>query len=71
MVSEFLRDAAVFVLVFALLDKVVGKGHALWWNVAVTAIIVAISAGLLFWGIRVEEGQAPAPAEEVGEEDDQ
>jgi len=74
MLSEFLREAAVLVLVFALLDKVVGRGHGLGWNVGVTALIIVISAALFWWGMTVEERQAIIPApeqeEEVEDEDD-
>lgn len=54
MIGEFLRDAAVLVLVFALLDRVISPtGVSVGW-----AIGVALVSGLLlFLGILVERGR--------------
>jgi hypothetical protein len=56
--SEFLRDAGVLVLVFAMLDKVVVRPWRGWsWTVGVTLLIFGVS-GLLYWmGVRLEEIQ--------------
>jgi len=69
--SEFLRDAGVLVLVFALLDKVVVRPwRGVWWTVGVTLLILGVS-GLLYWlGVRLEENQDRQPediAQEEGE----
>ena len=68
MASEFLRDAAVLLLVFAMLDKVVVRGHSIWWTIGVTSLILAISAVLYRLGVRMEEMQLPI--EETEEDDD-
>ncbi len=51
MVGEYLREAAVLVAVFAILDKLV-QGHVvtLWWSVSA----IAISLALLVVGIVIE-----------------
>jgi len=69
--SEFLRDAGVLVLVFALLDKVVVRPwRGVWWTVGVTLLIFAVSALLFVLGVRLEERHGHAPAEEVEGDDD-
>lgn len=51
MVGEYLREAAVLVAVFAILDKLV-QGHVvtLWWSVSA----MSISLALLVVGIQIE-----------------
>ena len=69
--SEFLRDAGVLVLVFALLDKVVVRPwRGVWWTVGVTLLIFAVSALLFVLGVRLEERHGRAPADEVEGDDD-
>jgi hypothetical protein len=69
--SEFLRDAGVLVLVFALLDKVVVRPwRGVWWTVGVTLLIFAVSALLFVLGVRLEERQEHLPSEEVKGDDD-
>jgi len=43
MIGEYLREAAVLVAVFAILDKLV-QGHdvTLWWSVSATAVSVPL-----------------------------
>jgi len=68
MASEFLRDAGVLTLVFAMLDKVVvHPWRGVWWTIGATLLIFFISGALFLWGVRLEERQQIA-AEEV--EDD-
>ena len=64
--SEFLRDAGVLVLVFAMLDKVVVRPWRGWsWTVWVTLLIFGLIA-LLYWlGVRLEESQIRAGDEDV------
>lgn len=50
MLGDFLRDAAVLVLVFALLDKVMAQRLTLWWVCGT----IAISGLLLILGILLE-----------------
>jgi len=72
--SEFLRDAGVLVLVFAMLDKVVVRPwRGVWWTVGVTLLIFAISALLFVLGVRLEESEIESESsttEEVEEYDD-
>ena len=51
MIGEYLREAAVLVAVFAILDKLV-QGHVvtLWWSVSA----ISASLGLLGVGILIE-----------------
>jgi len=51
MVGEFLRDAAVLIMVFAPLDKFVLSESLTW---AFLDVIVALSSGLLSLGIGIE-----------------
>jgi len=68
--SEFLRDAGVLVLVFAMLDKVVVRPwHGIWWTIGATLLIVAVSAFLFVLGVKLEESQ-PVDEEEIEEYDD-
>ena len=48
--SEFLRDAGVLALVFALLDKVVIRPwRGIWWTVGVTLLILLSAPCCLCW----------------------
>jgi hypothetical protein len=54
MVSEYFREAAVLVLVFALLDKLISpQGVSVDWIIGT----ILVSFGLLIAGIIVERGQ--------------
>lgn len=54
MVSEYFREAAVLVLVFALLDKLIGpEGLSIDWILGT----ILVSFGLLVAGIIIERGQ--------------
>jgi hypothetical protein len=69
--SEFLRDAGVLVLVFAMLDKVVVRPwRGIWWTIGVTLLIFAVSAVLFMLGVRLEESEPPLPEEVEEDEDD-
>ena len=71
MASEFLRDAGVLVLVFALLDKVVvSPWRGIWWTIGVTLLIFSVSALLFLLGVRLEERQEHSLTKEVEENDD-
>jgi hypothetical protein len=54
MVSEYFREAAVLVLVFALLDKLISPdGVSVEWILGT----ILVSFGLLIAGIIIERGQ--------------
>jgi len=53
--SEFLREAAVLVVIFATLDKVIR--HDLGWFEVTwrTLLILSVSGLLYFWGVKLQE----------------
>ena len=54
MLGEFCREAAVLVLIFALLDKMISpEGLSIWWALCVCAG----SAALLALGILIERSR--------------
>ena len=53
--SEFLRDAAVLVIIFATLDKVIKPGLGTWQIVWRVAVILGISGLLYVLGVLAEE----------------
>jgi len=52
MVSEFLREAAVLLVVFVPLEALFNPGALRWWE---SATIVAMAVGAGYAGIRLEE----------------
>lgn len=52
MVSEFLREVAVLLVVFVPLDALFNPGALRWWEIG---IIVAIALGVGYVGMRLEE----------------
>jgi hypothetical protein len=53
--SEFLREASVLVLIFAMLDKVIRPNLGIWGVTWRTAIILSISGIMYSWGVKLEE----------------
>jgi len=58
LISEFLREAAVLILVFVPIDAILAKKEfELSWKVIAVLIVLAVvtSLGLLFVGIKIEQ----------------
>jgi hypothetical protein len=53
--SEFLWEAAVLVIIFATLDKVIGHDLG-WFEVTWRTLIILIVSGLPYlWGVKLQE----------------
>lgn len=63
MVGDFLREAAVLVLIFATLEKIFRSGLSVGQIIVRSLIIVTISGILFFWGVKLEERSDEKAAE--------